>query len=55
MSDARPGPTTSNTVAKVTRAQVKAAQLKIEINRRQGKETPDWIRRVAAAKPSRTT
>lgn len=38
---------------RVTRAQVLAAKGKIETDRRQGKETPKWVRAVAAAKPAR--
>ena len=39
--------------SKVTRVQVRAAKGRIEIVQPLGRETRDWIRRIAAAKPSR--
>lgn len=40
-------------VVKVTRAQVAAAKGKIVTDRRQGKDTPEWVKAVAEAKPAR--
>ncbi|WP_193312969.1 hypothetical protein [Georgenia subflava] len=34
----------------VTRKEVSAAKLRIDTDRRLGRETPDWIKRVAEAK-----
>jgi hypothetical protein len=54
MSESQPRPSADREIVKVTRAQVIAAQGKIETDRRLGRETPDWVRRVAAAEPPPT-
>jgi hypothetical protein len=40
----------SQRVVKVSRAQVEAAKLKVELDRRLGKATPTIIKRIAKAK-----
>lgn len=50
MSEMRVRPSAAGKTVKVTRAQVRAAKAKIETDRRQGKETPEWVRKVAAAR-----
>lgn len=47
-------PSAAGKTVLVTRAQVRAAKGRIDADQRLRRETPEWIRRVAAAKP-RTT
>lgn len=54
MSETRVRPSAAGKIVKVTRAQVRAAKGRIDIDQRLGRETPEWIRRVAAAKSSRS-
>ena len=55
MSETRVRPSAAGKTVKVTRAQVRAARGRIDVDERLGRETPEWIRRVAAAKPTRPT
>ena len=48
-ADRRVRSSAGRTVATVTRSEVIAAQGRIITDERQGKQTPEWVRKVAAA------
>lgn len=53
-SSTKPRRSAAGKVVTVSRAQVIAAQGRILTDARQGKQTPEWVRKVAAAESSRS-